>query len=143
MIKVLREVECGIRSHDPLGAGHYGATRGSRLHRGIDLVAEKGDVLLSPVSGTITKIGFCYSDDLSYRYIQVTEKQGGTITLHHRFFYVEPICKYRTIGSTVLCGDKIGLVQEIVKRYPNITPHFHYEIKDKDGQYLDPTPHVI
>ena len=53
----------------------------------------------------------------------------------HRFFYVEP----RVMpNSAVLKGEIIGYSQELGSRYPRITEHIHYEIKDKDGNFVNP-----
>ncbi len=138
-MKVERVLNCSVRS-DALGDGEYGSNRGTRKHRGIDYAVLPGDKVLSPVSGTITKIGYCYGDDLSYRYIQVTNKRNGD-TYDHRLFYVRPLGKYGLIGSTVHSGDPIGLAQDISERYSTdqlvMTPHVHYEIK-KNGSYIDP-----
>ena len=71
------------RIGDRWGQGHYGASRGSRTHNGIDYVLHCGTTVLSPVEGTVTKIGYPYSDDLSYKYIQITSEDG----FQHRIFY--------------------------------------------------------
>ena len=40
------------RGADPTGAGWYGAKRGTRKHKGLDLVALPGAAVLSPVYGS-------------------------------------------------------------------------------------------
>ena len=120
------------RGTDPWGSGHYGASRGKRIHLGVDLAAQPESVLLSPVKGTVTKLGYPYSDDLSYRYVEITTTNGD----RHRFFYVEPLV---VKGQKVKVDDSIGIVQDIRTRYAGgMTPHIHYEIKDDQGTYLDP-----
>ena len=122
------------RGNDAWGAGHFGAPRGTRLHVGVDYAALPGSRLLSPVHGTVTKLGYPYGDDLSFRYVEVTDTWG----LRHRFFYVKPLVR---IGERIEEGDVLGEVQDIVSRYPDppgMKPHFHYEIKDQHGDYLAP-----
>ena len=122
------------RGRDSWGEGHFGASRGDRTHMGIDYAAVPGSVLISPITGQVTKLGYPYADDLSYRYVQVTDSLGRK----HRWFYIEPGV---TVGETVIAEfSSLGTVQDIVKRYPTphgMTPHFHYEVKDGTG-YVDP-----
>lgn len=118
------------RLTDKFGQGSYGAPRGDRTHVGIDYAAWPGSTLLSPVEGKVTKIGYPYGDDLSFRYVQVEDAEG----LEHRFFYVNPMVH---TGQEVVLGDKLGTVQPMDHRYKGITPHVHYEVKF-NGEYVDP-----
>ncbi len=122
----------GLRS-DPAGDGRYLAPRGSRTHRGVDFECMPGQVLVGGVSGTVTKHGYCYSDDLTWRYVQVTDFDG----VRHRFFYVEPLVP---VGEVVGADTAIGVAQDITGRYPDqgMLPHVHYEVKSKFGSYLNP-----
>jgi murein DD-endopeptidase MepM/ murein hydrolase activator NlpD len=122
------------RGTDSWGAGHFGASRGKRIHVGIDYSAAAGSILLAPVSGHVTKLGYPYGDDLTYRYVQITDESGS----RHRFFYVEPDVR---LGYQVDIGEPIGTVQNIVKRYPvprGMKNHIHYEIKDENDLYVSP-----
>jgi len=124
------------RGTDAAGDGGYGASRGGRSHRGVDYAVLPGSVLLSPVNGRITKIGYPYADDLSYRYVQITTKRGE----HHRFFYVEPHPDLEENQKIRAEQTPIGVTQDVTARYPELdmTPHIHYEIKDASGAYLNP-----
>lgn len=122
------------RGSDPGGDGHFGARRGTRLHMGIDYAAIPESVIVSPVKGRVTKIGYPYGDDLSYRYVQICSRDGD----NHRIFYIEPLV---SVGENVKEGTPIGLVQDVSKRYPipvGMKPHVHYEIKDDNGVYMNP-----
>lgn len=116
------------RGNDIHGSGEYGASRGSRTHRGIDLACYPGSLIYSPVSGKVTKLGFPYAHDLSIKYVQITDSKG----FDHRCFYVNPLV---SVGVQVTEDDIIGTSQELP--YKGITQHVHYEIK-KDGDYLNP-----
>ena len=119
------------RGTDNWGSGEFGAPRGDRKHRGIDYAALPGSLVLSPVTGTVTKLGYPYSDDLEFRYVQITSEDGAD----HRVFYVDPNVK---VGDRVFQGRSvIGEAQDLTGRYPGITPHVHYEIK-LNGSYIDP-----
>ena len=141
-----------IERNDALGLGHYGAPRGSRTHKGIDFAVFPGSLILAPVNGIITKYGYPYRDDLSWRYIEITqsdcapyvttEEDKGDCAIcgrahpRHRLFYVAMVEVYP--GEHVYKGQKIGYLQNIAQRYPGMTPHVHYEIKI-NKRYIDPS----
>lgn len=125
-----------LRKCDAFGCGHFGASRGKRVHNGVDLEALPGTLVTIRHAGTVTKLGYCYGDDLSYRYVQVETPHG----YRFRYFYVDPRV---SVGDTVQAGDVIGAAQAIADRYPEITPHIHFEIIDPAGQHVDPMPALI
>lgn len=120
-----------MRKCDDQGCGHFGASRGSRLHNGIDLACNPGTAICSPINGKVTKIGYPYANDLSIRYVQVTSNGYD-----YRVFYVEPCVE---VGDSVTVNDVIGAAQELESMNRGGTQHVHFEIKS-GGQYIDPTP---
>jgi len=121
-----------FRRCDAQGCGHYGAPRGGRIHRGIDLTCESKTPVGAPVGGVVTKVGWPYIGNFDIRYIQVTCED-----YRYRVFYVSPTV---TVGDTVEIGDVIGTAQSLKHLYPGITDHVHLEVKDPDGAFVDPTP---
>lgn len=120
-----------IRGDDEHGSGAWHAPRGNRLHNAVDYSCLPTTEICSPVSGTVTKLGHPYGDDLSYRYVQITVPGGDC----HRVFYVEPIT---LVGEEVIAHQTpIGIAQDLTTRYPGITNHVHYEIKRGD-EYINP-----
>ena len=119
--------------HDKAGSGAYGAPRGSRTHCGIDYHCTPGEPVLSPVAGEVTKLGYPYGDDLTWRYVQITDEKGE----NHRLFYVEPAV---ALGQVVNGGEAIAIAQDISERYPDqgMLPHVHYEIKTAGGEFRNP-----
>ena len=117
-----------IREQDNYGRGEYGAPRGSRKHNGVDICAAPESIVMSPVSGTVSKLGYPYSDDLSFRYVQITDDFGYLV----RFFYVDPAV---AVGEMVMEGWPVGKVQTLQKRYPGITDHVHLEVM-QGGEHL-------
>ena len=118
-----------IRKADPQGAGHFGASRdgGRRKHLGIDLAAPAGTPVTSPLDGTVARLGWPYGDDPSYRYVEITTETG----LVARHFYVAPGVR---LGETVIAGEScLGTVQDLTKRYSQITNHLHLEIRQADN----------
>lgn len=136
--KSLKELE--LRGSDDWGDGSFGASRGSRKHKGIDYKAEPGDEILSPCTGKVTKIGYPYApkpgDKITYRYVEVTDPQG----YRHRVFYIEPrVNMARQLNQGVV----IGTAQDISGRYHDddkepMINHVHYEILDEEGEPVDP-----
>lgn len=122
-----------VRGTDKHGSGHWSAPRGDRQHMGVDYVCQPGWLAVTPVAGVVTRLGWCYRDDPTYRYVEVTDNSG----LRHRLFYVKPLAGLH-VGDRVRIHDPVGIVQEIAARYPEITPHIHYEIKRQDGAYIKP-----
>ena len=117
---------------DGWGSGEYGASRGNRKHNGIDYACYPDTAIYALVAGTITKLGYPYKDDLSYRYVQITDRSG----FQHRYFYLSPMVR---VGDTVRRTYLIGKAQNIVKRYSNtMKNHVHLEIKDPTGAFIDP-----
>lgn len=117
------------RGTDRHGSGHFGASRGSRTHRGVDLACYPGTKIRSTVCGKVTKLGWPYRDRPEFRYVQITDARG----LDHRYFYVEPSVE---VGQEVTSYTVIGTSQELP--YEGITQHVHYEVKS-GSEYLDPT----
>ena len=126
-----------VRGTDLQGSGAYGASRGTRVHRGVDFACIPGTGVCAGVAGKITKLGKPYADDPDtkdinefemFDYVQVTDAEG----LNHRFFYVEPCV---SVGDTVNEDTVIGHTQKL--HYGGITQHFHYEVK-KGKKFLNP-----
>ena len=122
----------GVRGCDEQGCGGYNASRGSRSHRGTDYSAAPGQDVLAISDGIITKIGYPYGDDISYRYIQIDSSDGYQI----REFYITPN-RDINFGSSVRVGQVIGTAQSLQPRYPNITDHIHVEIRLNE-KLIDP-----
>ena len=120
-----------FRECDDWGCGHFGASRGDRKHNGLDIVELPGDPVFCFNRGIVTKIGYPYANDLSFRYVEITD--AG---VRWRYFYCEPIVN---VGDEVEAYTQIGTAQGLGERYPGITPHVHLEII-KDGEYIDPKP---
>lgn len=118
---------------DPAGSGHYNAPRGSRRHKGMDWAIEPGATVLSPVEGTVGRIGHAYSDDLAWRIVDILDPGE----YRHRIFYVTPLVEQ---GDYVEHGQPIGEAQDITRRYPDqgMMSHVHYEIIGPDGRHMNP-----
>jgi len=130
-LETVMRVICPMRQRDQYGAGYFGAPRGERAHNGIDYACAPGSSVLACESGKVTKLGYPYGDDLSYRYVEITDDQG----CRARYFYVEPTAAE---DEQVTAGDVIGLSQSLDRRYPGITEHVHFEVIHREFGFIDP-----
>ena len=119
-----------IRGQDAHGSGEWGASRGKRTHKGIDFAAMPNTKITAIKAGIVTKIGYAYSDDLSWRYVQIEDSEG----LEWRYFYIHPMVN---IADKIEEGDVIGEVQDLTTRYKGITPHCHLGVK-RNGIKINP-----
>ena len=121
-----------IRS-DSAGDGAFGASRGMRTHNGVDYLCEPGKFTFSPVDGVVSKLGYCYTNDPKWRYVEVKDDRDN----RHRLFYSLPLV---SLDEMVTTGQIIGENQDISERYPGqgMRAHIHYEIIDVTGQYMNP-----
>ncbi len=109
-----------LRGTDAHGSGAYGAPRGERTHNGHDYAVKPGSMIYSPFKGIVTKLGYPYSWDLSFRYVEIERLNKDRI----RYLYVFPAVGKRKL---IAHGDPIGTVQRLP--YEGITQHVHVEVR--------------
>jgi len=123
-----------LRGYDSQGSGAFGAPRGNRTHKGIDLSCVKDSEVLSVCDGEVTKLGYPYSPTDHkkghLRYVQITDENGYDV----RYFYIKPMV---IVGSKIKAGTTLGKVQGLAHIYEGITEHYHFEVK-KDGEIINP-----
>jgi murein DD-endopeptidase MepM/ murein hydrolase activator NlpD len=124
------------RELDSYGYGHFGASRagGTRIHRGQDYLAAVGDRVETPFAGVVRRIGYPYSDDLSYRLVELEMANGHLM----KIMYIEPAVD---VGDSVLPGDVLGYQQDLTKKFPGMPNHFHLEYI-VDGEHRDPRNYI-
>jgi murein DD-endopeptidase MepM/ murein hydrolase activator NlpD len=122
-----------LRGEDDWGSGAYGAGRGDRLHRGLDIVAQPGDPILSPMDGELVREAAPYEDDTRYSGV-LLRGHGAWEGVEIKLFYLDGPHEGR-----VRAGDPIGIAQDLGQKYPGITNHVHVEVR-RQGDLLDPTP---
>jgi hypothetical protein len=119
------------RGEDDFGSGAFGASRGNRQHNGTDYLASDGQKIFALRVGVVSKIGYCYNDDLSFRYVEVST---GDLC-KERYFYVRPEV---LIGDVVSEHTVLGTCYSLQSRYPGIKDHIHFEVKRDDGSFINP-----
>lgn len=106
------------RGCDPKGCGAYGASRdgGTRLHKGFDVLAWKGETVRAPISGMVSIFGT--NTGLTGVRISNSAEMAKVI-------YVTPVVK---TGEKVKRGQVIGYAQDITVVYGSeMTNHIHLE----------------
>jgi len=115
------------------GCGNFGASRsgGTRKHNGLDIKTEVNEVILSPISGKITRYPMPYSDDAKYKGIEIVNDDY----LVKIFYMIASV----PIGSVVKQGQPIGNSQNIASKYgASMTNHIHLEVYDKNRKLINP-----
>lgn len=128
---------------DSAGGWWHGASRGGgvRRHNGVDLLAEPGTPVRSPIDGTVHRINF-------------TTTGMATITLGNddgrevKFFYVAPVdgksAQLLEPGSVIRAGQIIGSVEDLGEGYRDartgrMKNHVHMRVSE-NGEPVDPFP---
>jgi len=122
-----------IRS-DAMGSGLYGAARGSRKHKGIDLVVEGKQVIDSPITGKVIREAYPYAGDLKWTGCQIIgthEHKGLDVKLFYMKLYSWVLKRIKEEGQFYChAGLPIGLAQLISHRHGEVMiDHVHFEIK--------------
>jgi peptidoglycan LD-endopeptidase LytH len=121
-----------MRCNDSQGKGYYGASRGARIHYGVDFVAKPGEPVRAFMAGKVSKVGYPYADKLQFRYVEVRRVNGDNL----RYFYVNPTVQE---GDDISQGEMLGTAQELP--YEGITQHYHFEVKSQ-GEFVDPIKYL-
>jgi hypothetical protein len=115
---------------DSGGLGFFRAPRGTKYHKGVDLLCKPGQEVVSPISGKIVRVARPYAGDANYAGC-VIENSRVTVKL----FYLLP--DPSKIGKLVSAGEVIGTAQDISKKYGGeMQPHVHVEIVEVDPMYF-------
>ena len=119
------------RLRDPWGSGQYGASRGSRRHRGLDIKVRPKEKVYAPIPGTIVQEAIPYANDPYYRGLLI-RGDGEWQNYEIKIFYILGIK-----SGWASAGEQIGTAQNLGFKYPGITNHLHLEVK-RQGRYIDP-----
>lgn len=111
----------GIRS-DHEGDGNYGASRGSRIHNGIDYLCTEGQIVVAPFGITITRVANPKAKSPLSGIAWRRGKSSG------KMFYFKPYSDL--IGKKVKQGETIGIAQSVSRDYglPKMKDHIHFQV---------------
>jgi len=109
----------GDRSMNTIGYG-------SKLHHGIDLQANAGDFVGTPVDGEVTGLGTVSDKSKGNDIVVIRDSKGN----FHRLMHIVPSVG---IGTKLVKGQQIGTVGN--EEYTGFGPHIHYEVDEgRNGQ---------
>lgn len=134
----------GIRN-DSQGQGHWGASRGSRAHKGLDFATTVGQDIYSPVDGRVVYATGASKGARVDIYPSNPSAAGFTMI---RMLYVDRPAGINAWSSVnVTAGTPIGIAADLQTRgySPSVTPHIHFQIQNgllPNGQpnWINPTP---
>ena len=102
--------EFGFR-RNPFGGRSY------EFHPGLDIVGDKGDVVIAPANGTVTKAG-CTG---GYGNLIEVDHGNGLMTRYGHLSKIDV-----QVGDTIERGQEIGLIGSTGR---STGPHLHFEIR--------------
>jgi len=141
LLEYLKPTPAPDRGSDAWGAGHFGASRGSRTHAGADFLVPAGRLVLSPVDGILARIGTAYRDAPEFKIAEIQAEDG----VLWRLFYVRP---FANVGDRVFRGIILGIVQDLEDKFGDhpkrdergpMPNHVHLETVVA-GEKVDPVP---
>lgn len=116
--------------NDSSGSGHYESSRGSRSHGGVDFLVQKGQVVMSPIAGIVTRKAFPYAKDLKWEGVYIKGEDFDV-----KIFYMTPLSNI--VGKTVKMGEHVGEAQAISQKYGgSMKNHIHVEVW-KNGKNIN------
>lgn len=121
----------GIRN-DSIGNGFWQASRGSSLHKGIDLLLPRGvgQGVVAPHEGIMLRYSLPYSKD--QRFSGILLRGNGA---ESKLWYLLP--NTDLLGTQVRQGQLIGVAQDISLRYgSDCQPHIHWQVEAIDPASL-------
>ena len=132
-----------FRGSDPTGNGWFGASRGTRTHKGVDIVVAPGEEIFAMISGKVTKLGYVYSNPKeakpTMRFVEIESKIEGD---HYRLWqmYVSPTVEK---GDQVEQNQIIGKAQDIADYHNSdkMKNHVHVQLW-RNGVLIDPEPMI-
>ncbi|MEM1123823.1 MAG: M23 family metallopeptidase [Bacteroidota bacterium] len=120
--------------NDPLGEGHFGASRGIRTHNGVDLVTFEGQKIFSPIDGVVVRYANPYPDDSRWKGILI-QGNGFFADTTVKIFYMNSMF---FPSELIVAGQTIGISQAISQKHGSaMIDHIHVEVRQK-GQLIDP-----
>lgn len=108
---------------------------GGRLHVGVDIIANEGNLLYAVVDGEISKQYWDQPGALSGNGLRIAQPNGTYFTYLHMSGFAPGI----KVGTQVKAGDVIGFVGNTGS---SATAHLHFEIHPNGGNAINPYPYI-
>jgi len=121
----------GIRV-DAAGDGHFGSPRGSRLHAGLDLLAEVGEPVKAPCEVNVLRVGQCYANSTALNLVEL----APSLSRDARIKILYTSCIVRP-GAILVQGQVIGYAQDVAGYHGRpMKNHIHLEVDLSRGALL-------
>lgn len=123
-----------IRSCNSSGCGAFGASRGGKVHNGLDILAAPGSNILAPFDGELVRKGYRVYSNSRPELVGIEIKSDSNYT--SKLFYVTTILP---VGHRFKVGDVIAQVQNMKQYYsnPEMPNHVHKELRDPNDKIVD------
>ena len=135
MLKIISPTGMPVRGWDTWGSGAFNAPRGGKPHKGADYICTPGRDVIAPC--------YCHTDREARPYNEGDYSGLLLIDIQEIFliwlFYLSPLADSLVKGKVFSPGDRLGIAQDISKKYPDIIPHIHCGIELKP-EILIPHP---
>jgi hypothetical protein len=122
--------------NDTRGDGYFGASRGRRMHNGLDIITVPHSAVYCPIEGIMKRVAYPYGTGGSNERWTgcVIDGIGPYRGYEVKIFYMEPFL----MGEFVYPNDIIGKAQAISDKYsPDMIDHLHVEVR-YHNQLIDP-----
>jgi len=128
--------------NDAEGFGYFGAPRGNRVHKGLALVVEPKQNIVSPIFGNVIREAYPYAGDLKWAgclIIGTQEHVGLEVKMFYMRLYHHIRKQLPQYGHHVFPGNPIGTAQDISNKHgAEMIPHVHLEIRETQQSLVDP-----
>lgn len=132
-----------LRDEDPTGNGWFGASRGSRKHKGTDYVTTPGEAIFAICSGVV-RVGNVYKKNKPNKPVMKLVEIDDKTVYRGKQMYVKPIVK---TGQFVEEGQQIGVAQNVTDYHTENAQDSDAKMKNhchvslwKHGLLTDPEP---
>lgn len=105
---------------------------GGRVHLGVDIIADEGNLLYAVADGTVTKLYDAKTDLRAGNGLRLAMSDGTYFFYGHLSRLADGI----TVGTRVRAGQVVGFLG---KTGATTTPHLHFEVHPQGGDAIDPT----
>ena len=132
-----------IIRNDRLGQGKFGASRGNRLHNGIDISTRIGQSIYAPITGKLKSTKANSSSKLTgFRIEGENDPDGMDYTGYRALLFYNQRLLDVELNTTVKAGQRIATQLDLTETSGDysaaVTDHVHFRLQ-YNGQEVDPT----